>query len=209
MEFEGITKSSTLKKEFADQWNESFHLFKTGQWEQALNQTFSFINCFELDHDRRNTPLHYAAELNAPLEVIQNMIDRDAWRNVRNANGHKPVDTAILAGNLHLLEILKPVYHPPVPLETLWRIEANFHRMLLDRAEWIITNESLTLPQLEVLLEIPEPEMTFPIPGYYGGFRYWLEFNETEIKLIAKGGTRMAEKSWHYEITDDEIRLIS
>src|SRR4051794_18224518 len=129
MEFEGVTKSTTIRKELAKSWLKVFSLIKSDQWETAFeNSLAGFVNCFELDDDSRNTLLHYAAQRNAPIEIIEKMINLGAWRNVRNSKGEKPIDSAILAGNLHLLEVLKPIYVRTVPLEILSKIEQNFHK---------------------------------------------------------------------------------
>lgn len=209
MEFEGITKSSTLREEIAEEILKQFELIKTRQWDIVLkNLCRDYINWFALDDKSLNTQLHYAALLNAPVEVIEKMIDFGAWRTIRNSAGEKPIDSANLMGNHHLLEVLKPVYFRGVMPETLLKIERNFHQMLMERAEWSICNEALCLPQLELLLEILEPKMYFSIPGYYGGFSYRLEINGTETKLITKGGSRMSDKVWNHEITASEIRQI-
>jgi hypothetical protein len=87
----------------------------------------------------------------------------------------EPIAIAARKGHVHLLEILEPVYERHVPLDVLVRIEWHFHEVICSRADRLVLDEALRLPELEPLLELKEPTIYFPVPGMYGGFSYTLE----------------------------------
>ncbi len=55
----------------------------------------------------------------------------------------------------------------------------------------LVQEHNLRLPQLAPLLEREEPKMFFPIPGMYGGVRYFLDRTGPELKLITEYRSRM------------------
>ena len=102
------------------------------------------------------------------------MVEIGAWRTLKNANGENPVDIARKKKHQRLFQLLEPVYKEFVPHETLQKIQNHFHSIILGRTRDLVEKYGLRLPELELLLEIDQPRMWFPVPGMCGGFSYWL-----------------------------------
>ena len=59
----------------------------------------------------------------------------------------------------------------------------------------IVEERCLRLPELEPLLELHRPVTYFPVPGMYDGFRYRLESEGVQAKLVSESWCRIAEGS--------------
>ena len=60
--------------------------------------------------------------------------------------------------------------------ETLLAIQRHFHAVIRERAGRLIDEHRVELPDLRPLLASDGTEpVWFPVPGMYGGFKYWLE----------------------------------
>jgi hypothetical protein len=105
------------------------------------------------------------------------MLQLGAWRTLRSAKGERSVDIASKEKYEHLIPLLEPVHKRHVPYRKLQKIQEQFHCLIRTRMHYLgkIEEFGLRLPELEILLEIEEPKMWFPVPGMYGGFCYWLE----------------------------------
>lgn len=91
----------------------------------------------------------------------------------------------------------------------LLEIQRHFHAVIRERAAELINKSGLALPDLAPLLHSQEPKAWFPIPGMYGGFQYWFDFERNEAKLITKSWCRIAEGSGQrHEITASGSRLV-
>jgi hypothetical protein len=88
-----------------------------------------------------------------------------------------------------------PTYIRHVPLGILLRIQDHFHAVIRGRADELVHENNLRLPELEPLLELREPKMWFAVPGMYGGFSYWLEADGVEAKLVAESWCRVSAGS--------------
>ncbi len=96
------------------------------------------------------------------------------------------------------------------PLTVLRQIQENFHSTIRERATELVEKENLRLPELEVLLELAEPKMWFPVPGMYGGFIFWLDVVGGKTTLIAESWSRVVEGSGQrYKITADGSVLVA
>ena len=97
---------------------------------------------------------------------------------------------------------MTPVYRRQVPPKTLAAIQTHFHEVILGRAEDLVKEHHLRLPELGPLLEIEEPQMWFPVPGMYGGFSYWLAEAGHEARLISESWSRVVGGSGQrHEVT--------
>lgn len=134
-----------------------------------------WINSIRPGSSSLYTVLHQAAHGGAPLEVVQQLLARGAWRTLRNAKGERAVDIARHRGHGHLTLVLEPVIKHHVPAGELKQIQQHFHSLIQGRAGDLVREHALRLPELEVLLEMQTPKLWFPVPGMYGGFRIWLE----------------------------------
>ncbi len=94
--------------------------------------------------------------------------------------------------------------------EHLLRIQRHFHEVIRGRAERLIEANRLVLPELAPLLAADPPEGWFPIPGMYGGFRYWLVGEGAHTKLMCESWCRVVEGSGErHEITADGSVLMA
>lgn len=97
-----------------------------------------------------------------------------------------------------------------VPSEiTLKAIEKHFHELIRERAGRLITEHNLVLPELTTQLAFTKAKTGFPIPGMYGGFRYWLEGEGDQTKLVSVSWCRVVEGSGQvHEITAAGSQLV-
>ncbi len=211
--WDGITKSSSLSDAQVESRNKLAHAARNFNWNEVLNlihQTKVSANSWRLDGKSYYTPLHQAAYAGASSNVIQSLLDLGAWRTLKNARNERPVDIAQNKGHHQLLNLLEPVYQHTIPPEIIKKTEYHFHKLIHDRGTRYITQENLRLPPLSILQEIDTPEMWFPIPGMYGGFKYRLETSGTETKLITESWSRVVEGSGQrHEITSSGTTLIA
>jgi hypothetical protein len=113
------------------------------------------------------------------------LIALGAWRGLRNAAGERPVDVAKRRSHIHLLRILEPPRHVDVAPEVLRRIQVYFHAVIRVRARRLVDEHALRLPELEVMLELVEPQLWLPVPDMYGGFKFRLEPAGSDSRLVS------------------------
>lgn len=132
-------------------------------------------------------PLHQAAYWRAPVDVVRKLIDLGASRALLTPlqTKHGPADHS--PGTLRsrwsdytyldmtplelahefeaseLYDILSPVIRHPVPTETLALLETQFHSLIRADLGAHVENHRLYLPVLEVLTELRDEPMWFPI----------------------------------------------
>lgn len=210
--WDGITRATTL-----NDWAAKFRTgladaAKAYDWPsvfQFLSEHGEFVNACRPDGQSLYAPLHQAAHAGAPLEVVHRLLEKGAWRTLQNARGERPVDIAARHGHTFLLEVLEPVYQHRVPLGVLLKIQAYFHEAIRRRADRLVQEHALRLPELEPLLELERPQMWFAVPGMYGGFNYRLESMGVEGKLVAESWSRVCGGSGQrHEITSEGSRLV-
>ena len=129
-------------------------------------------------------------------------------RTLQNSRGERAVDVAQRKGQTHLISLLEPVIQHQVPMGVLLKVQANFHAVIMGRADELVQQHQLRLPELEPLLELDAAEMWFPVPGMSGGFRYRLETFGVEAKLVSESWCRVAGGSGQrHEITSKGSQL--
>ncbi|GAB3827713.1 hypothetical protein ACFPIJ_08030 [Dactylosporangium cerinum] len=146
-------------------------------------------------------PLHQAAHAGAAVAVVERLVGLGAWRGLRTAAGERPVDLARRGNHAHLLGALEPPRRADVPAETLRRIQVYLHAVIRARAGHLVDEHALRLPELDVLLELDEPRMVFPVPGLHGRFEFRLEPDGPGTRLLVDV---FAER---HEVTAQEVRL--
>jgi hypothetical protein len=212
-EWDGVTKASSLKEWAVAGRQELADAARDYDWPKMLAilaEHPNYINAVRLEGKAWYAPLHQAAHGGAPLEVVQQLIAMGAWRSLPTADGERPVDIAGRRGYHHLLTELTPVYRRQVPPNTLAALQAHFHAVIRGRAEDLVNEHHLRLPELGPLLEIEEPQMWFPVPGMYGGFSYWLAETGREAKLISESWSRVVGGSGQrHEITTTGSALVA
>jgi hypothetical protein len=132
-----------------------------------------------------------------------------AWRALRNAGGERPVDIARRKSHPHLWSILEPAYRQNVADVVLNPIQEHFHALIRQRANDLVREHALRLPELEPMLEFHPRGFWFPVPGMYGGFSYRLVETGNNAKLISESWCRVSGGSGQrHEITVDGCRLV-
>ena len=208
--WDGITRSETLSDPaIRNDLANSAKLYDWARTVAIIREYPGLVNTTRPSGKTRYAPLHQAAHGNAPLEVVQQLIDLGAWRSLQNVRGERPVDIANQKSHQFLVPALTPEYKHIVPPGVLLQIQRHFHEVIFGRAEELVEKHALRLPELETLLELERPQMWFPVPGMYGGFNYHLEPNGTETVLIAGSWCRVVGGSGQrHEITSSGSRLV-
>ena len=176
--WDGVTQAGTLTNKAAVARHALADAAKKGDWSRVLellSRHPEWINSSRPGGFAWYAPLHQAAWHGASVDAVQQLIDSGAWRTHQNARGERPVDIADRRGHRHLLGTLAPMYRHRVPRGVLLKTQTHFHTVIRGRAQRLIEEHRLRLPELEPLLELDTPKMWFPIPGMCGGFSYRLE----------------------------------
>ncbi len=212
VEWDGVVLAESLNAEFIQIRNAIADAARNYEWTKLVklvSKQPELINVARLGSTSLYSPLHQAAHAGAPVEVANQLIQLGAWRTLQNVLGERPVDIAEKRGHRHLLEPLTPIHKHHVPIGILLRMQANFHLVVLGRADELVKQHRLRLPELEPLLELDKPEMWFHIPGMYGGFKYWLDRDGIDCRLIAESWCRVAGGSGQrHEISSSGSRLV-
>ena len=212
--WDGVTQARSLTDEAVATRHALADAAKSGDWHRTLELLSShreWINSCRPDGSAWYAPLHQAAWHGAPVAVVLRLIEAGAWRTHRNAHGERPVDIAHRRGHRHLLQALAPVHRYPVPPGALLKVQTHFHVVIRSRAERLIDEQKLRLPDLEPLLELGTPKTWFPVPGMYGGFHYRLELEAGGVrpKLVSESWCRVVGGSGQrHEITRGGSQLV-
>ncbi|MFJ1791104.1 hypothetical protein [Kitasatospora griseola] len=154
------------------------------------------------------TPLHQAAWHGAPPEVVHQLLDAGGWRTLRATDGERPVDIAARLGRDTLLPLLEPAPLHPVGERDLRAMQHFLHALIRVRTEDYGVKAALTLPQVCVLTELPDPRLEFTVPGMYGGFGIHLEQPATAPRLTVTSHCRVVGCSGQtHHITADGCTL--
>ena len=203
----GVTRAETVNEDYAAIRHALADACKSYSWPRVLELITAdrgLANVARLDGSALFTPLHQAANGGASVKVIQKLVELGAWRSLQNARGERPIDVAVRSGHAHLFDVLEPIYKHKIPLGILLKIQSYFHQVIRMRAEPLILERALRLPELEPLLELDDPKMWFAIPGMYGGFSYWLESTGVSAKLVSESWSRVEEGSGQRHIITTE-----
>jgi len=213
VEWCGMINSDSFSEHARITRREFEQVIKSNRWDDVfsvLEQNPDLINATFLDNPLWYSPLHHLTEENAPVEIIERTINLGAWRTLKTLNEEKAVDIALRQGHQELVRLLNPIYYHNIQLETLSKIQKHFHEVIVGRINILPNWKSLRLPELEVLLEIREPSMWFPVPGMYGGFNYRLAFNRDKtVRLVSESWSRVVGGSGQrHEITPKGSELV-
>jgi hypothetical protein len=157
------------------------------------------------------TPLHQAARGGAPREVVERLVALGAWRTLKTAKSELPVDIARKHGHDHLLGVLQPSQVRKVDARALEEMQAHLHEVIRGRVmvlEGVL--EALRLPELGPVTEYSRATFWFMVPGMYGGFKYWLEADGAQPKLVCESWCRVVDGSGErHEVTPEGARLVN
>lgn len=88
-------------------------------------------------------------------------------------------------------------------------VQELFHGLIRARARGGGISAPRKLPKLIDATGTAADPVWFPVPGMYGGFAYWLEWQEDDPQLHAQSWCRVVSGSGQYHlITSKEVRLI-
>jgi hypothetical protein len=213
VEWCGMVKSDSFSENARETRKEFEQVIKSQKWDNVfsgLEQYPDLINATFLDNLLWCSPLHHLTEENAPVEIIEKAISLGAWRTLKTYNDEKAIDIALRNGRHELVSLLTPRYAHHVPLESLLNMQKHFHEVIIGRINMFPNWKSLRLPDLEVLLEIEDPNMWFPVPGMYGGFNYRLAYNKDKTaRLVSESWIRVVGGSGQrHEITPQGSELV-
>jgi hypothetical protein len=97
-----------------------------------------------------------------------------------------------------------------VPLGVLPKIRSSFDAVIRERADRLVAEHYLRLPELEPLLESGTPRIWFGVPGRYGGFSSWLDAEGVEARLVAESCCRVVGGSGQrHELTSAGARSVA
>jgi hypothetical protein len=210
--WDGITRAETLTPEAAAVRQQLADAAKGYDWPRTLEllgENPQLVNTTRPGGRSLYAPLHQAASGGAPIEVVERLLALCAWRTLQNARGERPVDVAERKGRRHLVKTLQPQFQRQVPLGILLKIQQHFHEVIRGRANRLVEEHVLRLPELEPLLEMEDPKVWFAVPGMYGGFSYWLEKVGVEARLVTTSWSRIVDGSGQrHEITSAGSKLV-
>lgn len=214
--WDGIRRAQTLNSEDTEVRHALADAARAGDWSRVrfilANGHENLINSTRPDGASLYAPLHQVAHIGASVDVARQLIGLGAWRTHQNARGERPVDVAARRGHQHLIEVLTPVHKRFVPHGVLLKMQCHFHEVIRGRAEKLIEEHGLRLPELEPLLEFDgdSPRFWFAVPGMYGGFAYRLDSEGVEAKLISESWCRVVEGSGErHEVTSAGSQLVA
>ncbi len=180
-----------------------------GDWPQLFStlddmvayEPFANINSTRLGGKSHFTPLHQAA-WSGDAHAIHGLINRGAWRSIRDADGNRPVDVYLARGHTNYTASLQPV---PVH-----RVAERVVALLQERLNFLLDAEllrwrtsPLRYPQVEVLTEIDSGELWFGVPGKYGGYTIALDGESLHVDSSSRmGGSEL------YRVTCDSIDFL-
>lgn len=161
-------------------------LAKTGNWEGVLTLLGQYRvlspNSWRPSGTSIYTPLHQAAWHGAPAEVVERLVELGGWRTMRTAEGLRPVDLARQHGHDHLVSTLEPLVHGKIESDVLDMLDTHLAELVEARIRPQL-DVQLHHPRCEVLTEIPDGRLWYPVPGMHGGFR--IELREDHLYVTS------------------------
>jgi hypothetical protein len=197
--WDGITRPTTPSDVTAEARQQLGECARRYNWKgvfEALEADSLLINSSRPGSASRYAPLHQAAHGGAPVDVVMRLIALGAWCGLRNAAGERPLDVARRRNHTHLLRILEPPRHIDVAPEVLRRIQVYFHAVIRVRAQHLVDEHALRLPELEVMLEMPDPHLFFALPPVHSGFWFRLEPAGPNSRLVAESSFHSVDNSY-------------
>ncbi len=82
-----------------------------------------------------------------------------------------------------------------VPDDILQAIQSHFHEVISGRTSLLIDVQPLELPDLRDCPRTEEACAWFPVPGMYGGFKYWLSGSGADAMLVTESWCRVVHGS--------------
>lgn len=157
-----------------------------GRWDTVLDLVeaggiWCTANRWRVGGSSWFTPLHQAAWLGAPVEVVERLLRAGAWRSLRTADGDRPIDLASKRGHHHLLEALA-VRDPSEQEQRKYAAwDQHLTELIAERTRPLepvrirpVSTELLAIEAMETLW--------LPYPRMYGGFSISLHRNRIHVE---------------------------
>lgn len=207
-EWPGVSDPSVLKPTFVEASHRLADAARDGRWDGVLALLASVPhlgpNRWRVGGTSWFAPLHQAAWLGAPVEVVEQLVALGAWRSLRDADDRRPVDLARERGHDHLLDALATPTPTPV--------ERRRHAAWDAHLETLVAERTAGLPPVahrRVATEVVQAEhlddLWFAYPGMYGGFSVSLFRGRLHVESWSRvaGGSGQA-----HVITEDRCTLV-
>lgn len=180
----------------AGNWTKVFEILEQPDLKGVAN-----VNQSRPASDSRSSLLHHAAANGAPVDVIESLIEKGAFRSLRDHNGRTAYEIAQSnKGTQRGLELLEP---PPSPLsqERQAALTGISTEVIDHWLQLLFRNKNprqlLTYPPVEVLHEAPGQELWLQIPTMLGGLRLILHRGYLELLI---GYRRFQEEGVHVTV---------
>lgn len=179
---------------------------KRGKWVRVLQMLHPDNHLINVNQSApgdgsKSAVLHRAAELGAPDDVAEALLERGAFRSLRNADGQIPFEIAVAAAQSpSMLELLRPGASP-FGAEELTRLDAIVADVIDHYIQPLFGSHDLSkilrYPPVEVLHEAQGGELWMQVPRMMGGFRIML--GDGQVELL--GGYRRFDDAGEVHVT--------
>lgn len=168
---------------------------RDGDWPRtvALAGKTQAVNGWRPGGPSLYAPLHQAAHRGAPADVVRELLALGAWRTLRTARGERPVDLAVRKGHHHLVDLLQPQVTVPADPGTLALLDHHLAALVESRIRPHLPVR-LRHPSTEVLTELGDDGLWYPVPGMHGGFHVRLREEHLYVRSWCRvvGGSGQA-----------------
>lgn len=172
-EWPGVTDTEVFKEGYLADVDRLADAARAGRWAEVLGlldaQAMISPNQWRISGSSLFSPLHQAAWLGAPNEVVDQLVRRGAWRSLRNANGDRPIDIAERRGHDHLRESLDVQQTSERQQQKFAAWDRHLADLIATRTESLDPVRFRPVPT-EIIAVEPLETLWFRYPGMYGGF---------------------------------------
>ncbi|EXJ65398.1 hypothetical protein A1O7_01739 [Cladophialophora yegresii CBS 114405] len=202
---------------FWGRWDDAWDALKTGG-EEYHEIWLNAVRMKRLEESDQMSffwmPLHQAAYTRAPIEVVSRLIEAGASRKDHETRWTRyscmdmtALELAREFGFSYLYHVLAPVIRNPVPFVILTRLQDQFHDIVRKDLGARVIEERMYLPQLEVLTEMGNEPMWYPVKFASAGAGY--VFRLDERVLIVRAVTVTGDAAIQtYRIPATEVQSI-
>lgn len=169
---------------------------------------FLTINSARVGGRSEWSPLHQAAHQGADDPVVDEMVERGAWRSLRSATGETPADVAERRGHHRLAGRLRVrLDERPIWDTQLADFETYLAALITVRTRPL--GKSWRMPQVGPLVEFPGARVWCPIPGMYGGFSYrWLDPEDRRTLQVESWSRVVGGSGQRHHVSGDGVVLV-
>lgn len=188
--WQGVLDTSVMADDLVSAGHRLADAAKAGNWPvvmKVLDREWKWliINQWRPGGPAWFTPLHQAAWHGATTEVVAELLDRGALRSLRDSKGRTAFDVAVEHdGLLALRELLRPPSSRLTPTQ-IRALDGRLAELIDGRIQGRVFDgelrKVLRYPPVEILHEMPDQRVWFPLPAKYG-FHIQLQRRGLEVK---------------------------